>query len=143
MKYFFPLAILVMLFFTQCTGDTPSTEATTTAVPTDTTATTEPAKQVSQIDESSISPSEILKTNEAAYLALRKRVTSNLDTINSRIDRYNTNQKLRDGLKNGFQEIVKYKDIYDLAKTSEFTSAETVEQFMKGIEMQLSNLRVE
>ena len=98
-----------MLFFTQCTGDTPSTEATTTAVPTDTTATTEPVKQVSQIDESSISPSEILKTNEAAYLALRKRVTSNLDTINSRIDRYNTNQKLRDGLKNGFQEIVKYK----------------------------------
>lgn len=143
MKYIFPLAIVTMLFFTQCNSDTPTTETTTTAEQTDTTATTEPAKQVSQIDESAISPSEILKTNEAAYLALRKKVTSNLDTINSRIDRYNSNQKLRDGLKNGFQEIVKYKDIYDLAKTSEFTSAETVEQFMKGIEMQLSNLRVE
>lgn len=142
MKYFFPLAIVAMFFFTQCNNDAPATEASTTEQ-IDTTATTEPVKQVTQIDESAISPSEILKTNEAAYLALRKRVTSNLDTINNRIDRYNTNPKLREGLKNGFQEIVKYKDIYDLAKTSEFTSAETVEQFMKGIEMQLSNLRVE
>ncbi|WP_367389791.1 hypothetical protein [Lewinella sp. LCG006] len=143
MKYFFPLAILAMLFFTQCNNDAPATEETTTAAPSDTTATTEPAKQVSQIDESAISPSEILKTNEAAYLALRKRVTSNLDTINNRIDRYNKNTKIREGLKNGFQEIVKYKDIYDLAKTSEYTSAETVEQFMKGIETQLTKLRVE
>lgn len=143
MKYFFPLAIVAMLFFTQCNNDAPATEATTTAAANDTTATTEPAKQVSQIDESAISPSEILKTNEEAYLALRKRVTSNLDTIMQRIDRYNKNTKLREGLKNGFQEVVKYKDIYDLAKTSKYTSAETVEQFMKGIEMQLSNLQVE
>jgi hypothetical protein len=143
MKYIFPFAIVSMLFFTQCNSDAPATEETTTAEQTDTTATTEPAKQVSQIDESAISPSEILKTNEAAYLALRKRVTSNLDTINNRIDRYNSNPKLREGLKNGFQEVVKYKDIYDLAKTSKYTSAETVEQFMKGIELQLSNLRVE
>lgn len=143
MKYFFPLAILAMLFFTQCNNDAPATEETTTAVSSDTTATTEPAKQVSQIDESAISPSEILKTNEAAYLALRKRIVSNLDTINNRIDRYNSNPKLREGLKNGFQEVVKYKDIYELAKTSEYTSAETVEQFMKGMESQLTKLRVE
>lgn len=144
MKYFFPLAIVAMLFFTQCNSDAPATETTTTEEqPADTTASAAPAKQATQIDESAISPSEILKTNEAAYQALRKRVTSNLDTINKRIDRYHTNTKLRDGLKNGFQEVVKHKDIYDLAKTSEFTSAETVEQFMKGIELQLTNLRVE
>ncbi len=142
MKFFFPLAIVTMLFFTQCNNDAPATEATTTEEQTETTPPTDTTKQVTQIDESSISPSEILKTNEAAYLALRKRVTSNLDTILSRVDRNFSNEKLREGIKNGFQEIVKYKTIYDMAKTSKYTSAETIEQFMSGMELQLSKLEV-
>ncbi|MGH1436340.1 MAG: hypothetical protein ACRBG0_17970 [Lewinella sp.] len=143
MKYFLPLAIVTMLFFTQCNSDAPATEATTTTEQTDTTAVTEPAKQVTQIDESAISPSEILKNNEAAYLALRKRVTSNLDTINNRIDRTVSNSTMREGLKKGFQEIVKYDNIQDITKTSETIDAETVEQFMKGIESQLVKLGVQ
>ena len=144
MKYFFPLAILALLFFTQCNNDAPATEATTTEEqPEATPPTDDTTKQVSQIDESAISPSEILKTNEAAYLALRKKVTANLDTIFSRVDRSTTNETLKEGLKNGFQEIVKYKTIYDMAKTSKYTSAETIEQFMSGIKFQLERLEVE
>jgi hypothetical protein len=143
MKYFFPLAILAMLFFTQCNNDAPATEATTTEEQPETTPPTDDTtQQVTQIDEGSISPSEILKTNEAAYLALRKRVTSNLDTILNRVDRSTTNETLKEGIKNGFQEIVKYKTIYDMAKTSKYTSAETIEQFMSGMEFQLKQLEV-
>jgi hypothetical protein len=142
MKYFFPLAIAAMLFFTQCNNDAPTTEATATEEQTETTPPTDTTQQVTQIDESAISPSEILKNNEAAYLALRKRVTSNLDTILNRTDRMFSNEALRVGMKNGFQEIVKYKDIYAITKTSKTIDAETVEQFMKGMEMQLDKLGV-
>ncbi len=50
---------------------------------------------------------------------------------------------MREGLKKGFQEIVKYDNIQDITKTSETIDAETVEQFMKGIESQLVKLGVQ
>ena len=143
MKFFFPLALLAMLLLTQCNNDATTTEATAVEEQSETTPPPTPEKQVTQIDESAISPSEILKNNEAAYLALRKKVTSNLDAINNKIDSNISNSAMKEGLKNGFQEIVKYDNIYDIAKKSETIDAETIEQFMKGLESQLVKLGVQ
>lgn len=83
------------------------------------------------------SASEIFETNADRYSTLYQTVSKNLDKILQRIDGTKFPEKMKDGLKASYEEVSKYKSIQDIAQNSKYTSAETIEQFMSGLEMYL------
>ena len=132
--YFCLLAISLLSF--QCSGEPTNDQAAeTTEVEGQEAAAETPTPVVAQqAPDNTRSASEILESNGDRYAQLHRVVNSNYNTIIEKIDESTFPQKMKDGLKASFEEVKKYKDVTDIAQTSKYTSAETLEQFMNGLE---------
>jgi hypothetical protein len=149
MKFFFPLAFVALLSLTYCS---PAPEgASDEPVPTENQGTAveqdqldgDGTNKVSQMPDPNISPSEILADNEAAYADLHRTVTKNMAAINSALDKSTMNEKIKAALKLSYAEVAKYDNIYDIAKTSDQVSAETIIPYIKGLQSELMDLNLE
>lgn len=139
--YFLLIATLLLCF--QCGTDTQENTGDETGMtPVETTETTPPSVDVQPID-TNISPSEILEENADRYTSLHRLVVDNMDVITEQIDGSTFPGKMKDGLKASFTEVAAYDNVRDIAQTSKYTSAESIEQFMKGLEMYLTKWGIE
>ncbi|MEO0723138.1 MAG: hypothetical protein AAFZ63_01270 [Bacteroidota bacterium] len=135
---FFLLALSFLSW--QCAGDATTTETEDAqeevqpeeeqAVP-PVVAQAEPAREI-------LSASQTFEKYQDRYAQLHQTVSKNLDAVNTAIDKSTYPEKLKSGLKSSFEEVSKYNDIQEICQTSKYTSAETVEQFMEGLEMYLT-----
>ncbi len=137
-KKLYLILFSIALISFQCTGDQATTEDQTEA--SEAASEQEPTmpKIVAQPPpESNRSASEIFEANADRYAQLYQVVSKNLDNIRQRIDGESFPERLKDGLKASYEEVANYKTIEEISQTSKYTSAETVEQFMEGLEMYL------
>ena len=138
--FFFLLVLSIGMW--QCSSDansaTAESEATTETVE-------EPAAPPVQAQqpETVLSATEIFEKFGERYSTLHQTVSENLEAIKTQIDESTSPKKLKDGLKASFDEVAKYDNIEAICQTSKYTSAETVEQFMNGLEMYLSRWGVQ
>ncbi|MEL6660162.1 MAG: hypothetical protein AAFY48_14980 [Bacteroidota bacterium] len=132
--------LLALSFLTwQCAGDTATTETETAQeeVQQEEAQTVPPVVQAEPTREI-LSASETFEKYQDRYTQLHQTVSKNLDAVNTAIDKSTYPEKLKSGLKSSFEEVSKYNDIQEICQTSKYTSAETVEQFMEGLEMYLT-----
>lgn len=133
-SYFFLLAIALICF--QCSGDQAQDTAEATDTETQEVVDNTPAAAVAQpAPETQKSASEILEENEERYQKLHRLVTQNMSTINDQINSASFPQKMKNGLKASFEEVAKYDNVTAFAQTSKYNSAETLEQFMNGLDL--------
>ena len=137
--YFILIALSIAVF--QCGSDQATTaaeEEQTAQDSTEVAAENQPKIVAQQPPDPNVSPSEILENNAELYRTLRKAVIKHKAAIEKELEKSSFPEKMKTGLANSFDEVAKYDNITDMAQQSKYNSAETIEQFLTGLEMYMT-----
>ncbi len=139
----FLILLLLTILTCQCAGDSATTEAETNQEEVISTGETTAPPVVAQQPPEVLSASEVFEKNKDRYAQLYRTVKNNMSAITTAIEDSTYPEKLKSGLKSSFEEVAKFDNVEAISQTSKYTSAESIEQFMDGLEMYLNRWGIE